>query len=46
MDWYCSGIGEKTGDYINYVGEGTVTDEIRADLALLGWRVVEDPDWE
>ena len=46
MDWYCSGIGDKTGDYINYVSESTVTDEIRADLALLGWRVVEDPDWE
>ena len=46
MDWYCSGIGDKDGDYINYVSESTVTDEIRADLALLGWRVAEDPDWE
>ena len=46
MDWYCSGIGAKEGDYSNYVGEGNVTDEIRADLALLGWRVVEDPDSE
>jgi hypothetical protein len=46
MDWYCSGIGEKTGDYINYVGEGNVADEIRADLALLGWHVSEYPDSE
>ena len=42
MDWYCSGIGEKTDS--NFVGEGNVTDEIDADLALLGWRVIEEPD--
>jgi hypothetical protein len=46
MDWYCSGIGAKEGDYSNYVGEGNVTDEIRADLALLGWHVAEEPDSE
>jgi hypothetical protein len=30
------------------VGEGTVTDEIRADLALLGWHVIEGSynEWE
>ena len=44
MDWYCSGIGPK--DDTEFVSEGHVTDEIRADLALLGWRVIEDPDWE
>jgi hypothetical protein len=44
MDWYCSGIGDK-GD-TEFVGEGTVTDEIRADLALLGWRVSEYSDSE
>jgi hypothetical protein len=44
MEWYCSGIGPK--DDTEFVGEGTVTDEIRADLALLGWRVIEEPDWE
>jgi hypothetical protein len=44
MDWYCSGIGPK--DDTEFVGEGTVTDEIRADLALLGWRVVEEPNSE
>ena len=44
MDWYCSGIGDKTDS--NFVGEGTVTDGIAADLALLGWRVIEEPDSE
>jgi hypothetical protein len=44
MDWYCSGIGPK--DDTEFVGEGTVTDEIRADLALLGWRVIDEPDSE
>ena len=44
MDWYCSGIGDETPDtgrWIerpkSYVPEGTVTDEIRADFATLGW---------
>lgn len=49
MDWYCSGIGDGLGNgdtdgTRNYVKESTVTEEIAADLALLGWRVVEDPD--
>ena len=46
LDWYCSGIGVKDGDYINHVGEGNVTDEIAADLALLGWCVSEEPNSE
>jgi hypothetical protein len=46
MDWYCSGIGAKEGDYSNYVGEGNVTDEIAADLALLAWCVSEEPSSE
>ena len=47
MDYYCSGLGEiATYDleegrtYMRekkYVKEGVVTDEIRADLATLGW---------
>lgn len=38
MDWYCSGImGEGA-----VVAEGTVTDEIRCDLNLLGWGVVSN----
>lgn len=47
MDWYCSGMGGlATDDYDanmeqmtkrNYVPEGTITDEICADFAKLGW---------
>jgi hypothetical protein len=44
MDWYCSGIGDKTDS--KFIGEGNVTDEIAADLALLGWRVAEEPNSE
>ena len=40
MDWYCSGIGDKDS---GFVAEGTVTDEIATDLALLGWHVAEEP---
>jgi len=45
MDWYCSGIDDpeeqvKTG----FVPESTVTDEIRADLASLGWHPVPYDD--
>ena len=32
LDWYCTG------------GEGTVTEEIKADLARLGWEPVEYTD--
>lgn len=38
MSWYCSGIGAE--DTSGFVSEGTVTEEIRADLALLGWHPV------
>jgi len=44
MDWYCSGIGDKTDS--KFIGEGNVADEIAVDLALLGWRVIEEPDSE
>ena len=51
MDWYCSGMGTGLGNgdtdgTLGYVGESTVTEEIEADLAQLGWRVIEDPDCE
>ena len=51
MDWYCSGIGDGLGNgdtdgLRNFVSEGTVTDDIAADLALLGWRVAEEPSSE
>jgi hypothetical protein len=42
IDWYCSGMGGWKGESTDYVQEGTVTDEIRADLKNLGWIVVED----
>lgn len=46
MDWYCSGIwggdwGVGVGDERpDYVAESVVTDEIRTDLAVLGWHPV------
>ena len=48
MDWYCSGMGglsdyHDSGEFDGYVSESTVTDEIRADLASLGWHPVP---WE
>ena len=39
MDWYCSGIGPAEG-FEDYVDEGIVADEIRADLFKLGWLVI------
>jgi len=44
IDWYCSGIGEGLGNgdgdgTKGYVSESDVTDEIREDLAKLGWTV-------
>lgn len=48
MDWYCSGLPGR--DYeqddavrdttVGYVPEGIVTDEIRQDLAELGWQPI------
>ena len=35
LDWYCSGIGDKHG----YVSESVLTEEIRKDLAELGWTI-------
>jgi hypothetical protein len=48
IDWYCSGIGNHMSDddeddgsaklaTLNYVPEGTVTEEIENDLYVLGW---------
>ena len=52
MDWYCSGItggltydteeDERIMAEKRYVPEGTVTEEIRADLETLGWRCIWD----
>ncbi len=55
IDWYCSGMGGINREYdgeesdekwqrrTGYVPEGTVTDEIQADFARLGWNPVP---WE
>ena len=45
LSWYCSGIGGGLGNgdedgTKGYVSEGIVTDEIKADLATLGWHPV------
>jgi len=49
LSWYCSGIA--SGDWGNtdditpgYVPESVVTDEIRSDLASLGWHPVPYPE--
>ena len=49
IDWYCSGIGDGLGNgdqdgSKGYVGEGTVTEQIKADLFALGWILVTDHD--
>ena len=56
MDWYCSGMGGLTQDYLGgeteeewqsrtkFVPEGTVTDEVREDLRRIGWVAVEWAD--
>lgn len=46
IDWYCSGIfgvGENDS-FQGYVGESTVTDEIRQDLFAIGWTVEPYPE--
>lgn len=50
IDWYCSGM--EGGDPSSYethsrgsvIGEGYVTDEVKADLRRLGWHVITDPN--
>jgi hypothetical protein len=54
MNWYCSGMGGvatynlEEGDAfmakMKYVPEGTVTEEIEADLKKIGWIPSEWPD--
>jgi hypothetical protein len=38
INWYCSGIGTQTPDY---VGESVVTDEVRKDIESFGWTIIE-----
>lgn len=54
LDWYCSGMGGGIGydteedirhmERYGYVAESVVTEEIRSDLASLGWRPVPYPE--
>ncbi len=49
LDWYCSGMGEGLGNgdpdgVLGYVSEGIVADEIKEDLATLGWHPVPGDD--
>ena len=46
IDWYCSGIfgAGETDSFQGYVGESTVTDEIRQDLFAIGWTVEPYPE--
>jgi hypothetical protein len=53
IDWYCSGIRndgyQDDLDSVSpgqYVSEGLITDEIRADLKELGWIPAKGGDWE
>jgi len=45
IDWYCSGIGADTlddeGNHVKpgYVGEGSLTEEIKQDFLKLGWKI-------
>lgn len=45
ISWYCSGMGGMFGENAErmplFVPEGTVTQAIAEDLALLGWQVVD-----
>ena len=40
LTWYCSGITDSEDDHPGYMPEGIVTEEIRTDLATLGWHPV------
>ena len=47
IDWHCSGMGfyiEAKEPESGFVPEGMVTEEIRADLAELGWHPMGDTD--
>lgn len=50
LDWYCTGIrgdeevAESPDQPREYVGEGTVTDEIREDLFKIGWIVIDSEE--
>lgn len=43
LDYYCSAMTEENPQY---VGEGSVTDEIRKDVRAMGWEFEEYPNVE
>ena len=48
MDWYCSGSLGNPDNHGHvprqYASEGTITDEIRRDLARIGWHPINSVD--
>lgn len=47
MDWYCSGMIRGYDEEMldaGYVQEGTVTDQIKKDLAAIGWIPIQDDE--
>lgn len=40
IDWYCSGTGFKGTDFVGFVEESFVTEEVNYDLNNLGWMVL------
>lgn len=47
MDWYCSGMGSDDMNWWiqkGFVSEATITDEIRQDLAAIGWHPHKEHD--
>ena len=41
IDWYLSGMRFDGDDSVELLGEGTICEEVRADLLTIGWRIEE-----
>lgn len=49
MDWYCSGVTmssyiDADGTKVRAVSESVITCEVRQDIEMLGWRIIEDDE--
>jgi hypothetical protein len=44
IDWYCSGTGFHGIDFVGFVEESHVTDEIGRDFEQIGW-IILSPAW-
>ena len=42
IDWYCSGTGFAGQDFVGFVEESFVTEEVKYDLDELGWIVLTE----